>query len=352
MNRNPDTIADGDTAAKELDTADDTISPKVARAQRDLLAAENERLREAYDRLQRSRHRRVAAGLAAVGIVAGLSGLLYPAVADLAVVLAAIGGFGAVLTYYLTPERFVAGSVSREIAETHADHVAGLVAELGLSGQPVYDPRAETASCRLFVPQTDTETLPSPEALSDTFVVTADETARGVALQPTGAGLYREFAAAAGEPPAGPVARAAAVGESLVESFEIADRVDVAADGAGGRVTADVTGSLFGDDPSVDDPVVSTLAVAVATAAESPVTVDTARTDEGYTVSCHWPTEDETAEPGDGTNDDATDDGANDDATGDGANDDATDGGVNGDDDQSGDTTDDATDGQNDGTGA
>jgi hypothetical protein len=280
----------------ELDDSNDsevssTTDLVTTRAQQELLAIENRRLREQYNRLQRSRYRRVAIGLLLVGVIAGISGFLYPSVANVALILSATGGFGAVLTYYLTPEQFITGSVGIKVSNAYTDHIESLVTELGLSGEQIYDPRVETAQCRLLLPKEDNSDLPDATALADTFVITRDETTYGVALSPTGARLYQEFVAATNDIPAEPTAQASAVGEGLVESFEIADNVRVDADPADGRVTAEVTGSLFGDNPSIDDPVVSTLAVAVAVAAESPVTVSTEQRDNGYTVSYHWTAE-------------------------------------------------------------
>lgn len=275
----------------DASSGNNTVDSVTPRAQQELLALENRRLREQYNRLQRTQYRRVAVGLLSVGTIAGISGFLYPSVANVGFILSAIGGFGAVLTYYLTPKKFITSSVGQQVSDTYTDFIESFADELGLSGEQVYYPRAETEQCRLLLPKENSNTLPDVTTLADTFVITRDGTTHGVAISPVGTRLYREFVAVTDDIPAEPATQASAVGEGLVESFEIVDSVEMDADVANGRIIADVTGSIFTDNPSIDDPVVSTLAVAIAIATEAPITVSTNQQDSGYTILYEWTTE-------------------------------------------------------------
>lgn len=288
---------DGDTSTPDETTANEPdleTDPVTLRAQRDLLREENERLRTEFERLRQSQYRRVAAGLAGVGTVALLGAVVYPAIRQVLLVLAAIGGFGAVLTYYLTPGRFVSASVGREVYQTYAENLTAMRGELGLTDTRVYYPQPQPTVSRLYIPQQEEYTLPAPEAAESTFIIGDDASTRGVMLTPTGVELYTEFRnTVTGEPAPEPGPLVTQVGEALVEAFEIADAVVTDTNSGAGRVTAEVTGDVFAGEYRTDTPVVSTLGVALADVTDRPVTVETAPDGDTYTVSYYWDPEQE-----------------------------------------------------------
>jgi len=258
--------------------------PEPLRTENAVLAAENERLREAYAAATHSQYRRTAIGLAAVGGLAAVAATVFPAARPVLFSLAAIGGFGAVLTYYLTPERFVAASVADRIQRATADSYATIADELGLTDTRVYVPHDDAAV--LFVPAHRDYDLPDEDALEHRFVAT-DDARRGLTLAPAGAPLL-----AAAEPAlAGPLqdepaALATQLGDAVVEQFELADSVTT--DATADQVTYAVTAPALGDLADVDHPVTSFLAVGTATGLDTPVTVDVTVDEETPLVTCRW----------------------------------------------------------------
>ncbi|WP_210424930.1 hypothetical protein [Halorussus halobius] len=300
-----------DGAAPDVETTRQDLAAQV-----DLLAAENRRLREEYVRARRTTHRRTALGLLAVGTLAVVGALAFPDARDVLFALGATGLFGAAMTYWLTPERFVAAGTGERVYAALAATGRELVGELGLRDDRVYAPARATdesfADVRLFVPQHPDYAVPDPYRLDSLFVV--DESGqRGVALPPTGGALYREFEATmAGEVRSDPGALATQLADALVEGFEVVDsaradatpaaeraaRPDAAADrnAAGGRVTVAVAGSVYGPVDSFDNPVASFLGVGLAANVRRPVTTEVVAVDDGaadYLVTCEWD-----AEPG------------------------------------------------------
>ncbi|WP_201289513.1 hypothetical protein [Halobaculum saliterrae] len=273
---------DGPTAPESTD------AETVARVER--LSAENRRLREQYARVRRTEYRRAALALAGLGAVAVGAAALFPAVREVLLVLGAIGLFGAVLTRYLTPERFVSADVGERVYAALADNEAAVTAELGLQDERVYVPVGPgDPPARLFVPQRREYEVPDGEALEATFVVPEEPEARGVAFDPTGGSLYREFTRTVpGEPAEAPTRLVEQLSESCVETFEIADAVETDVDAATGRATVKVTGGAFGAGDRFDDPVGSLIAVGLAVGLDAPVRVESASVDGGYTVTCRW----------------------------------------------------------------
>lgn len=248
------------------------------------LKAENERLRTLYAQTRRSSYRRTALGLAAIGGVAGVGAALFPAERDILLILAAIGLFGGLLTYYLTPERFVAADVAERVYDAIATTEADLAADLGLSDEHVYLPTGRSA--RLFVPQRDTDPLPDPEAIEGPLVVT-DET-RGLAYTPSGARLFEEFERSLSGPLAdSPAALARQVTDALAETFELVDGTDIDLDADAGRCTVAIRGSAYPD--GFDTPAASLLGVAFAVGLARPIRVETAPSEVAdFTVTCRW----------------------------------------------------------------
>lgn len=271
-----------DDATSDGDAAD--LDREALEGRVELLEAENERLRALYAQTRRSAYRRTALGLAGVGVVAGVGGYLFPAVRDVLLILAAIGLFGGLLTYYLTPERFVAADVAERVYDALATNEADLAADLGLSDHHVFLP--DDAAATLFIPQDDTDPLPDPDAIEGPLVVT-DET-RGLALDPTGARLFDELDRTLAGPLAtspGPLARQ--VTDALVETFELVDGTDIDLDTDDGRCTVAMRGSAYPN--AFDTPPASLLGVAFAVGLETPITVETASAqDADFTVTCRW----------------------------------------------------------------
>lgn len=290
---------DGRRAGDHRDPDDPDLVELVA--ERDLLAEENRRLREEYTRARHAQYRRTAAGLVLVGAVAGVAGLVFPDSRAVLFALCATGVFGGTLTYYLTPERFVAAEVGGTAYDAFAANVEAIVDELGLSGDQVYVPREDATGdpVRLFLPARADHELPAPGALDAVFVVPEDDGHRGVSLRPTGASLFEEFERVLAGPLAGePETLAGQLADGLVEQFELAARATPDVDPGGGRATVGIGGSAYGGLGRIDHPIVSFLAIGFATGLGRPVRVETANgEDRGYEslVTIRWSTDEQTA---------------------------------------------------------
>lgn len=271
-------------------TAEETADLESLRAELAVLREENDRLRSAYAAARKTQHRRTALGFAVLGFVAVAASLLLPGARDVLLALGGTGLFAGLLVVYLSPERFVAASVGRDVYGAMADNEQDLVTELGLSETRVYAPIGESGRVRLFIPQHADYALPDDDELTDLLVVPGRETARGIALRPTGAPLVDEYEqSTAGTVAADPAVLAEGLAEALVEQFEVLDSVSV--DSEPGRVTVAVSDSAFGPINGFDHPVGSVLAVGLARAVEEPVelavrTSEGARTD--WQVTCRW----------------------------------------------------------------
>jgi hypothetical protein len=293
----PDPARDGEDEGVDDDDGDRDVARRVQR-----LEAENSRLREAYARAVETNYRRTAAGFALVGAVAALSALVFPDARDVLVALAGTGLFAAVLTLYLSPERFVAADVGERVYAAQARNHERLVAELGVSDHRLYLPAAGERVATLFVPQFDEYVLPEG-TLEETLVVPDEQRARGLAFTPTGEALFeaveRSLGGSIADRP-GPLLDQ--LSEALVATFEVVDATDVevAPDGDGADVA--VYGSVYGDGTRFDDPVVSLLAVGLAVALDRPVRAtvsgngDVESDADGYVASFRWTREETPAE--------------------------------------------------------
>jgi hypothetical protein len=250
------------------------------------LEAENERLRTAVEAAQRRQYRRTAVGLLVVGLLALGGAYVFPSLRTVLIALGGTGVFGAVLTYFLTPERFVAASVGEQIYGTLADNEAAIVDDLDLRGDPIVVPtEGDAAPARLYVSVTDSGGLPELGALSEPFVA-GDHP--GISLAPTGVPLYESVVDAAGTLPDAPGDLAATVGDALVEQFELVDGVQT--DVEPGRATLTVSGSAYGPIDRFDHPVASAFAATLAVELDESVTVEV---DDGgergdWLVTCRW----------------------------------------------------------------
>lgn len=282
------------SAEQETKGENGTDRAAVLRARLELLEEENRRLREAYGRARQTRHRRTALGLAGIGLVALVGAVLFPAARVVLVVLAATGFFGGLLTWYLTPERFVAADVGERVYAALAANEAAVVDELGLADERVYVPALEDPDreATLYVPQVAGEGLTADEDLSRTFVVPDGSDRRGLALRPTGGPLLTELRQATpGELADEPVALVDQLVDGLRDQFELADRAHPDVNPAEGRATVAVSGSAFGDLTRFDNPVASVVAVGLAVGLDERVSLTVDRTPDGqgeYLVTGRW----------------------------------------------------------------
>ena len=287
---------------REAETAESqTERLEDLRAQIDLLSTENERLRNEYSRARQASYRQTAMGLAFVGIVAVLGGVLFPAAREVLFVLGAIGIFGGVLTRYLTPERFVAAETGERIYAAQADTLDGLAGQLGLETLAVYIPVAGEPPVRLFVPQHAEYEIPDEESLEQPLVVGEKPSERGASLVPTGSTLFREFERSlTGSLGTDPSTVVEQVVDALVENFELARAAEVSLDIESGRATVVFSEAVYGDTERMDNPLGSLLAVALAESLSQPVRLETARRDDGIVMTCRWDADavDQTAENG------------------------------------------------------
>lgn len=273
-------------------------------AELETLRAEADRLRDSYVRARRNQYRRTALGFAVLGALATAGGVLFPTTRTVLFALGGTGLFAALLTWFVTPERFVAAGVGDAVYDSLATNHERLSRQLGLSDERVYVPTGEaTTGVRLYVPQEAGTEIPEADSLESLFVVTAKESTRGVSLQPTGETLFGEFEAAL----SGPLATApgdifAQVREALVEQFEVVGGLEGDLDPAGGRLTLDVVDSSFGELPRFDHPVASTVAVALARGLDRPVRLELAGDDGEAIATLRWKTDQagDDAEPDEG----------------------------------------------------
>ncbi|SFK65041.1 hypothetical protein SAMN04487950_0385 [Halogranum rubrum] len=280
----------------QSDTGTETqtdLSAENLRDELQLLQAENSRLREQYVRARRTSYRRSALGLGAIGAVAAAGALLFPAAQTVLFALAGIGLFAGVLTYYLTPERFIAADVGERIYRALMRNETALIRELGLSDTRLYVSH-ETETARLFIPQHAEYDIPSADALMSTLVITENERERGVALTPTGQTLFNEFERTVSGPLGStPSEVSTQLTDALVNVFELVDTATADVDREAGRATVAVTNSAYELDSGVDHPVGSFLAVGLAVGLETPIGTEVTHNPEDTTsadfrVTCRW----------------------------------------------------------------
>lgn len=250
--------------------ADDAADPTARVVQ---LEQEVARLRERYATVQQTRYRRLALGFALVGLAALAGAVVLAPVRTVLVALGGTGLFGAVMTYYLTPEQFVPADVSERITADLAANQATLVAELGLGDDRVYVPRADRPVATLFVPRADDYVVPDADTLDRVLVVPEDEAARGLAFTPAGNALFVEFEEIRDAPLATDVDRLLdQLCEGLTDGVELVDRAEATVDAETDQVTVRLAGSVYGGADRFDHPALSFLAVGLARGLDSTVT--------------------------------------------------------------------------------
>ena len=252
----------------------------------ELLAEENHRLRAEYARAKQSKYRRTAYGLFTVGLVTVAVGLLVTDGREVLLTLGVTGLFGGVLTFYLTPSRFVAADVSERIYAAMANNYEGLVSQLGLSDIRLYIPATELPA-RLYVPQSREYQIPDP----DDGPLVVEQGERGLLVQATGALLYWEFEQTTSVPVAtGPEQLATQLMDALSQQFELVDAVDADAETAAGRLTFRLSGGTFGNLDRFDHPIPSFVAASYATALDTPVRLEVDPTTDraDWLVTLRW----------------------------------------------------------------
>jgi len=258
-------------SADDHDHPDETEALDVdsLRTQVAVLREENNRLRSEYARARQTAYRRTATALVATGILAVVAGIVLSGVRDVLLVIGAIGVFGGILTWYLTPERVLTATVSDSIYQALAANGSTIRDELGLQTTAVYLPNSD--GVRVFLPQHRDFDVPDPEA---GMFVTADTT-RGVFLTPAGQMLLDEFERAQAAPTGESLAETTAqLGDAVVEQFEIADAVSVAKSSTDDRMVVTIEGAAFGPVTTFDHPAVSVIACGLASAHDGPLAVD------------------------------------------------------------------------------
>lgn len=259
----------------------DDPNPRIA-----VLEAENRQLREEYARARQTTYRRTAVALIIAGSIGLIGGVGFP---DARTVLFALGGtgvFAGVLTYVITPERFIAASVGTQLFEATRSERAAMIDELGLRGEPVYV--ASGDNVRLFVPRHNDVPLPQSADLTDLFVVPNETDHGGISLFPMGVPLFQEFSATTTQSlDSTPETIAPVITDAVVELFELADSGTYNIDTETNRITFEFTGAGLGDPTALDHPIASFLAVGLVTGLEYPVTVETTETDP-LTVTCRY----------------------------------------------------------------
>lgn len=280
----------------EPETAGQSI--EELQTQIELLVEENQQLRQSYTQAKKTQYRRTALGLGAVGAIAVAGGVLIPNAQTVLFSLAAIGLFGGVLTYYLTPERFVSADVGRDVYGTLAGNEAEIVSELGLADARIYVPVEGTDAARLFIPHETPYELPDTDALSQTIVVGRDTPTRGIALDPSSQHLYETVReAVAGELASAPAELASQLAEAIVEQFEIASSASADVDADSGRVSVTIRDSVYGPADRFDHPIPSLLATGFADQLDTAISMEVDQTREDaadYLVTCRWDTAEET----------------------------------------------------------
>lgn len=285
-----------DTVGSAPAPADEPAEPDDLTVELERLREENRRLRAEYARARRASYRRAALGLAAVGAVAVAAAIPFAAQRDVLLAVGAIGLFSAVLTAYLTPERFVPAQIGELVYRQHSRTLADLAATLDLSDERRYVPLPAAANgrVRLFVPEHPDDPLPDPSTLDRPLVVPTGHGGRGLSIDPSGDAVLEELSTGGPTIRDADVATAAdTAAEGLVETFELADRIQPDLAVADGRATFAVTGAVYGSPDQLDHPIPSTLACAIAQATEATVTVAVTPGDDraDWLVSCRWAAE-------------------------------------------------------------
>ena len=282
------------------DDAGDRMEERLRR-----LAAENERLRQRPRPGRGTRYRNLALALAAVGAATFAAGWFVPTAREVLFALGGTGVFAGILVVFLTPDRYIAATVGGDVYASLAANLSAMVGELGLTDVHVYFPREGTGvgTVSLFVPQHADFSLPAAEELDEVFVVSDDETARGISLSPSAGALLADFTTTGSTGLEDqPVLLATQLADGLREGYGLVDDVSNEVDVAGGQATFAVSGGAFGPVDRFDNPVCSFLAGGLALGLWKPVTLEVTEhggSDFDHVVTCRWSTDDGWSAPND-----------------------------------------------------
>ncbi|WP_050052168.1 hypothetical protein [Halostagnicola sp. A56] len=203
------------------------------------------------------------------------------------IVLGATGIFAGLLTYFLTPEQFVAASVGERVYAACASRETTIAEELGLQGESVYIPREEGEATQLFVPLDADYSLPDEHRGP---LVLESET-RGLLVETTGGALFKDFEqTVSGELSTRPNNLAVQLCDGLVDGFELATRAEPDIDTENHRITVAITESAYGAVDRFDHPISSFLAVGFAIGLDQPVRLTINRGGErsDWLVTCEY----------------------------------------------------------------
>ena len=280
----PDRRSEEPTDARD----EDRLRGRIA-----VVEEENRRLRQEDLRARQSQYRRSAIGMAFVGAVALVGAAVLPALRRTLLILAATGGFGGVLLYFLTPDQLVPASVGEAAYTAYRSHATALRDELGLQEQSIYVPLDRTdetdAGVRLFVPQTTDWELPDEQSLQATFVSPNQERRRGVAFTPAAHQLWTAFVRGTSLIDDSPDRLPSQLAEAAVEQFELARTADAEADEPARRVSIVVEDVSYGVPTHFDHPLVSFLAVGLARGLDTSVEVPSVdAVDTGHRITFRY----------------------------------------------------------------
>jgi hypothetical protein len=291
--RSTNGVGETDAPASTTERDGATDDTAILRARLKRLEEENDRLRERYAGVRETRYRRTALGLAAVGVVFGLAGVVVTAVQDVLFAIAAAGLFGAVLTRFLTPEQFIPLDIGEGTYAALADNESALADQLGLSAKRVY--LSTPQGPRLFVPELAEydRTLLEEDAFDRPLVVNDTASRSGAAFRPTAEPLLRAFEEQyRGDLPSTPAEAVATIREGVTDALELAGAVEIDLDSGDGRVTFAVDDPLYGDLTGFDHPISSFLGAGLGRALGVPIEVDVVVTERDQQatalVTCRW----------------------------------------------------------------
>jgi hypothetical protein len=272
-----------DSEVSQMGSKDDIEATKEELIlERELLREENQRLRDSYIHAQQIHNRRTAFGFVILGLLATLGALFFPPVRTVLFALGATGFFGGLLTYYLTPERIVSAQVGAEIYKTFSANQRQIVDELGLEQTHLYVPVGDAKQgVRLFVPQNPEFEIPEGDSLTSAFVVSDEMKEQGLALEPIGERLYKEFERALSEPIGTTVDEIMPqLIDGLVKQFEVIDSLEFEFNSEQNQLIVEVEDNTFGQLNRMDHPIISFLASGLAHGLGTTVNVEVSDKDK------------------------------------------------------------------------
>ena len=273
------TAGDVDGEVASLDTSPGTPTGAEDQSERRLA----NRRRSATGRVRGSSRTLLTAGFGAVGVLAVVGGLVFAESREVLFSLAAAGFFASLLSFSLAPTRRISATVAEGIYEATATNGPALVDGLGLEDELVYVPVDDSRARLVVANGEDVPEAGTGQSLADG--------ADGLVLEPTGAGLYREFERLLRtEAPSEPEPLAAALADGLENGLELVSAAEPTADVEQGTATVTVTGRVLGPLDRFDHPVASFLAVGFAAGLDRPITLEVARgvPPETWHVRCRW----------------------------------------------------------------